>query len=185
MQPVHRLRLYTLVAAMNGVALLLCTSGCASSPAAPEANRANATPAPEPVPEKILVDAIKPLAGPKRVVAVGKFDCIGSFRQNFGDWDIGGGISAMLASALSESEQFIVVERSYLSQVLSEQELKNQRAVAETTGPQLGQLTGVQLLVYGASGIPCHAGADARWADAVAGMGGCDAGAGRGAGSSG
>ncbi len=151
MQPVRRLRLYTFVAAVHGGVLLLCISGCASAPPASADMRTNATAsAPGPADEKILVEAIKPLSGPKRVVAVGKFDCIGSFRQNFGDWDIGGGISAMLTTALSESEQFIVVERSYLSQVLSEQELKNQRAVLETTGPQLGQLTGVQLLIYGA-----------------------------------
>lgn len=154
MQPVRRSRLYTFVAAIHGGAILLCVSGCASAPPASGDMRTNANAhaaaTPQSAPEKILAEAIKPLPGPKRVVAVGKFDCIGSFRQNFGDWDIGGGISAMLATALSESEQFIVVERSYLSQVLSEQELKNQRAVLETTGPQLGQLTGVQLLIYGA-----------------------------------
>lgn len=104
----------------------------------------------EPVPETILAAPIKVLSGPKRVVAVGKFDCLGSFRQNFGDWDIGGGMAAMLATALSESEQFIVLERAYLSQVLSEQELKGQKTVLETTGPKLGQVTGAQLLVYGA-----------------------------------
>src|SRR5689334_18266173 len=70
----------------------------------------------EPVPDKVLTAPVKPLAGPRRVVAVGKFDCIGSFRQNFGDWDIGGGMSAMLATALLECEQFVVVERAYLSQ---------------------------------------------------------------------
>ncbi|MBE7540534.1 MAG: hypothetical protein HS122_19255 [Opitutaceae bacterium] len=128
-------------------------AGCASSPSTPntpEAGKAGGVAAAEPEVENVLVSPIKPLPGPKRVVAVGRFDCIGSFRQNFGDWDIGGGISAMLSTALSESEQFIVVERSYISQILSEQELKNQRVVAETTGPQIGQLTGVQLLIYGA-----------------------------------
>ncbi len=104
----------------------------------------------EPPPDTVLAAPVKVLPGPKRVVAVGKFDCLGSFRQNFGDWDIGGGMAAMLASALSESDQFIVLERAYLSQVLSEQELKGQKAVLETTGPALGQVTGAQLLVYGA-----------------------------------
>src|SRR5262245_5736615 len=35
--------------------------------------------------------AIPRLEGPKRVVAVQKFESIGTFTQKYGDWDVGGG----------------------------------------------------------------------------------------------
>ena len=63
------------------------------------------------------------IPGPKRTIAVGKFDAIGAFTQKYGDWDIGGGLAAMLTSALVKSDRFVVIERAELSQILSEQEL--------------------------------------------------------------
>ncbi|MGE0744792.1 MAG: CsgG/HfaB family protein [Rhodospirillales bacterium] len=98
----------------------------------------------------ILTKHVPMAAGPKRVVAVGKFDTIGAFTQNYGEWDIGGGLAAMLVSALKESGRFIVVERANVAQVLSEQELKGSGAANKATGPELGNLTGAQFLVYGA-----------------------------------
>ena len=91
-----------------------------------------------------------PQPGPKRTVAVGKFDAIGSFTQKYGDWDIGGGLAAMLTSALVNSDRFVVVERAELKEILSEQELKAGGLVNKETGPKLGKLAGVQLLIYGA-----------------------------------
>jgi curli biogenesis system outer membrane secretion channel CsgG len=99
---------------------------------------------------RILTQPVKPIGGPKRVVAVGKFDAIGAFKEKYGDWDIGGGLAAMLTTALKESEQFIVLERANVGQILSEQELKSQRLVREGSGPTLGQITGVNLMIYGA-----------------------------------
>ena len=93
---------------------------------------------------------LPPPSGPKRTVAVGKFDAIGSFTSKYGDWDIGGGLAAMLASALVNSGRFVVVERAELKEILSEQELKASGLVNKETGPKLGKLAGVQLLVYGA-----------------------------------
>lgn len=97
------------------------------------------TPAPRQLP---------PLSGPKRTVAVGKFDAIGAFTAKYGEWDIGGGLAAMLTTALAESGRFVVVERANLAQVLGEQELKAGGIANPETGPQLGRLTGVQLLIY-------------------------------------
>ena len=102
------------------------------------------------VPGKILMGEIPMVSGPKRTVAVGKFDSIGSFSAKYGSWDIGGGLGAMLATALFESERFIVVERANIQQVLSEQELKGAGVTNPATGPSTGKLIGVQLLVYGA-----------------------------------
>lgn len=101
-------------------------------------------------PGKILMGEIPEVSGPKRTVAVGKFDSIGSFSAKYGSWDIGGGLGAMLASALVESGRFIVVERAHLQQVLSEQELKGAGVSNPATGPSTGKLIGVQLLIYGA-----------------------------------
>lgn len=101
-------------------------------------------------PGKILTSDIPLINGPKRTVAVGKFDAIGSFTAKYGSWDIGGGLGAMLATALVESGRFIVVERANLQQVLSEQELKGAGVTTQATGPSIGKLIGVQLLVYGA-----------------------------------
>lgn len=97
--------------------------------------------------------AVQPLpsrSGPKLTVAVGKFSSIGSFSNQYGDWDIGGGLAAMLTTGLLSSDHFVVVERAALDQILNEQDLKAEGLVNPETGPKLHQLAGVQLLVYGA-----------------------------------
>jgi curli biogenesis system outer membrane secretion channel CsgG len=101
-------------------------------------------------PVRLLTAEIPPLRGPKRTIAVGKFDAIGAFTAKYGDWDIGGGLAAMLTSALVESERFIVLERANVGQILSEQEFKAAGVANPETGPALGKLTGSQLLIYGA-----------------------------------
>ncbi|WP_020593983.1 CsgG/HfaB family protein [Kiloniella laminariae] len=97
----------------------------------------------------VLTEPVQEIAGPKRVVSVGKFDAIGAFEQKYGDWDIGGGLSAMMTSALVESGRFIVVERANVQQVLAEQQMKGQNITSPTTGPELGQVTGLNFLIYG------------------------------------
>ncbi len=109
-----------------------------------------AAPEPEGPPPKILTEEIPEIAGPKRSVAVGKFDAVGAFTQKYGSWDIGGGLAAMLTSALIQSEQFLVVERAQLREILGEHELKAGGLVNPSTGPKLGRLTGVQFMIYGA-----------------------------------
>jgi curli biogenesis system outer membrane secretion channel CsgG len=90
------------------------------------------------------------LVGPKRTVAVGKFDAIGAFTRKHGNWDIGGGLAAMLTSALIDSGRFVVIERAELKEVLGEQELKASKLTDAETGPKLGKLAGVQYLIFGA-----------------------------------
>ena len=53
--------------------------------------------------------AVAQQTGPKKRIAVAKFDTIGSFSAEYGTWDIGGGLAAQLTTALVESGQFIVV----------------------------------------------------------------------------
>ncbi len=98
---------------------------------------------------RLLTKEISRISGPKRTIAVGEFDAIGSFTSQYGDWDIGGGLASMLTTALVESNRFIVSERANINQILSEQELKAQGVANAETGPALGKLTGVQFLIYG------------------------------------
>ncbi len=87
--------------------------------------------------------------GPKRIVAVGKVTSVASFGP-YSTADIGGGMSAMLVKALHDSGCYIVVERANIGQVLSEHELKASGAANKETGPALGKLSSVHMLIYGA-----------------------------------
>ncbi len=89
------------------------------------------------------------IPGPKRTVAVSHFDAVGSFTRVHGGWDVGGGLSAMLTSALSESDRFIVLERGNLSTVMSEQQLAANGLTNQESGARAGQLMGAQILVMG------------------------------------
>jgi curli biogenesis system outer membrane secretion channel CsgG len=113
---------------------------------APEENTAPSTPD---RPEGILTEPIKDITGPRRTVAVGRFDAVGAFTSKYGNWDIGGGLSAMLTTALVESNRFIVSERAQIQQILTEQEMKGQKLTSQGSGPKLGKLIGVQFLILG------------------------------------
>ena len=145
------------------VAPMLVMSGCAVTQEMGESPGAVLAEGQEGVPEAksgpqssdselakgILDQPLPQVSGPKRTIAVGKFDASGAFREKYGDWDVGGGLSAMLTTALMESKRFIILERANVGQVLSEQELKGQKLVVKGSGPELGKLIGAQLLIYG------------------------------------
>lgn len=97
----------------------------------------------------ILTEAIAEIPGPKRVVAVGTFTSTGAFDAKYGRWDVGGGLAAMLATALHESQRFIVIERAQLQAILSEQQMRAQ-GVTSGIGPEVGRALGVQFLILGA-----------------------------------
>jgi curli biogenesis system outer membrane secretion channel CsgG len=88
--------------------------------------------------------------GPKRTVVVDKFESTGQFDAAYGNWDVGGGLAAMLATALQQSGQFVVLERASLPRVLFEQELKSNNVANPETGPKLGQVAAAQFVVVGA-----------------------------------
>jgi len=100
--------------------------------------------------EGILDGKIPQVKGPRRTVAVGKFDSIGSFAANYGDWSIGGGLSSMFVTALREADRFIVVERANLQQVLAEQELAAGGLTRQEGRPQSGNLQNAQIIIYSA-----------------------------------
>ena len=96
------------------------------------------------------VITLPPREGPKKRLAVIKFENVGKFAQAYGDWDIGGGLAAQLTTALIDSGHFIVVERAALGDVLREQEMGLEKVVSTETAAKVGQVFGAQLLVKGA-----------------------------------
>jgi curli biogenesis system outer membrane secretion channel CsgG len=102
------------------------------------------------LPEGVLSAPIQSVKGPKRAVAVGTFTTLGSVSEKYGDWDVGGGMGAMLTTALVESKRFLVVERAQLQQILTELQLKGEGVVSKDTGPELQQLHGAQIFIFGA-----------------------------------
>jgi len=83
--------------------------------------------------------------GPKKRIAVIKFDAGGA--GPLGGADLGSGLAAQLTTALINTGQFIVIERSELASVLREQEMSVQKLVASETAAQAGHLLGAQYLV--------------------------------------
>ncbi len=85
-------------------------------------------------------------SGAKKSVAVAKCDGNGAFLSYYGGWDAGGGLSAILATELSNSEQLIVVNRTELDAALYEQSLALQ-GLTKSGAVQAGQLVNAQYLV--------------------------------------
>lgn len=131
------------------VAIALILAGCSSAPAAPSPTASPATFAAPGT--AVALQAAPPMTtGPKKRLAVAKFDAHGAFMSVYGGWDVGGGLAAQLTTALVNSGHFIVVERAELASVLREQELGAAGLVTKETAAQVGQLLGAQILVRGA-----------------------------------
>lgn len=126
-----------LSAILTTTLLFLWGAGCATSQAqsTPEAQTAKSP--------------LSPNSGPKKRIAVAKFDAAGNFVGVYGGWDIGGGLAAQLTTALVNSGRFIVVERAELASVLREQEMALQKIVSKETAAQVSRVLGAQLLVRG------------------------------------
>ncbi len=99
--------------------------------------------------DTLLTGPIPAVDGPKRTVAVAPFGVTSHFAAEYGFTDVGGGMAAMLATALVESNEFLVVERAQLSTVLAEQELGVNAMTTAESGVQPGALLGAQLLIVG------------------------------------
>lgn len=87
-------------------------------------------------------------SGPKKSVAVAKFDANGAFVGQYGSYDVGGGLSAMMVSELGRTGRFNVVERADLGVVLKEQEYSLRGLTAAKT-VKAGRLLGAQFLIRG------------------------------------
>lgn len=86
--------------------------------------------------------------GPKKSVAVVDFGANGGFLYQYGEWQAGGGLAAMLETELAETDQFRIASRSHLDAALYEQQLSNSGLTARQTATP-GQLLGAQYLVRG------------------------------------
>jgi curli biogenesis system outer membrane secretion channel CsgG len=84
--------------------------------------------------------------GPKKSVAVIDFGANGAFLSQYGGWDAGGGLAAMLETELSQTNQFRLANRSHLDAALYEQQLSQSGLTAARTALP-GQLVGAQYLV--------------------------------------
>lgn len=131
------------------VAITLILAGCSSAAPAPSPTASPAAFA-APAAAGALQPSVPMTTGPRKRIAVAKFDAHGAFMSVYGGWDIGGGLAAQLTTALVNSGHFIVVERAELASVLREQELGLTGIVSKETAAQVGQVLGAQILVRGA-----------------------------------
>lgn len=86
--------------------------------------------------------------GPKARIAVAQF----KDKTGKGWWtgQIGDGMADMLATALFNTNRYIVLERHIISDVLAEQDLGASGRVRKQTAAPIGQIEGAELLVTGA-----------------------------------
>jgi len=88
--------------------------------------------------------------GPKKTIAVARFDANGAFVAHYGGYDVvGGGLAAQLSTALAQSGRYTLVDRSELPNVLREQEMGLRGLTTANTAPRTGELLGAQLLIRG------------------------------------
>lgn len=137
----QRIRLSVVAALALGSALACASGGGGSAPPVAEFGGD---------PDRLIQREVPAVRGPMRTVVVGPFDAIGSFTAKYGNWDIGGGIAAMLTTALQQSGRFIVVERANLDGILTEKELSGQGLTGGTSGAGVGNIIGANLMVLGA-----------------------------------
>lgn len=98
----------------------------------------------------VLLEAIPDVPGPRRTIAVGKFETNGSPAEVYTGMPVESGLAAMMVTALREAGRFIVVERAQLQQVLAEQELGAGKLTRQEGRAEVGQLFNAQIIVYGA-----------------------------------
>lgn len=88
---------------------------------------------------------LEPYDGPKARMAVSRF----SVKAAKAPGVIGDGLADTLATALFQSNRYVVLERQALSDVLAEQDLGASGRVRAETAARIGQIEGAELLVTG------------------------------------
>jgi curli biogenesis system outer membrane secretion channel CsgG len=86
-------------------------------------------------------------AGLKKVVAVAEFQNKSNYT---GQWAIGDGMADQLTDALIQSDQFTVVERQELGDILKEQDLVTGGRMRKSKSAETGKLVSAQILLVGA-----------------------------------
>lgn len=85
---------------------------------------------------------------PKKRLAVLPFGGVGKYGSYEG-WDVGEAVAAQLATALEQTDCFVLTDRLALSDVLREQELGLAGVASRESAPAAGGLIGAQILVKG------------------------------------
>jgi curli biogenesis system outer membrane secretion channel CsgG len=92
--------------------------------------------------------------GPKARIAVSQFSDKtakgGGGLHNWWNPEIGDGMRDMLATALFNTNRYIVLERQIMGEVLAEQDLGASGRVKQKTAAAIGEIEGAELLVTGA-----------------------------------
>lgn len=88
---------------------------------------------------------LEPYDGPKARLAVSRFVVKAAKAQG----TIGDGLADMLATALFQTNRYIVLERQALGDVLAEQDLGASGRIRQETAAKIGQIEGAELLVMG------------------------------------
>ena len=91
--------------------------------------------------------------GPKARIAVSQFTdktAKGGGLRHWWNPEIGDGMRDMLATALFNTNRFIVLERQMLDEVMAEQDLGASGRVKEETAAAIGEIEGAELIVTGA-----------------------------------
>jgi curli biogenesis system outer membrane secretion channel CsgG len=86
-----------------------------------------------------------PIDGPRRRIAVTDF----AFHASRNPGTVGKGMSDMLVDSLFNTNQFIVLERDRLDEVMAEQDNANSERFRKDTVAAIGQLEGAELLIKG------------------------------------
>ena len=91
-----------------------------------------------------------PYFGPKKRLAVIKFE--NKVRNQWWDksWEVGDGLSEMVTTELFKTNRFILIERAAFADVVKEQELGQTGLVQQATAAKTGQALGAQILILGA-----------------------------------
>lgn len=117
------------LALIVGCAELMQPTARVTSPAGPDIQQAT----------------LEPYDGPKARIAVSRFVVKAAKAQGA----IGDGLADMLATALFQSNRYVVLERQALSDVLAEQDLGASGRVRPETAAAIGRIEGAELLVVG------------------------------------
>ncbi len=96
--------------------------------------------------DSIDVKLLEPYNGPKARIAVARFDAKAAKIPP----EAADGLSDMLATALVNTNRFIVLERDALKDVIREQDLGSSGRLNPSSAPAVGQIEGAELLVMGA-----------------------------------
>jgi curli biogenesis system outer membrane secretion channel CsgG len=119
------------------IVLLAATTGCGTIPTETKVTATEG--------QTIEEAQFEPYDGPKARMAVSRFAVKAAKAQGV----IGEGVADMLATALFQTNRYIVLERQALGDVLAEQDLSVSGRVEQGAAVRMGKIQGAELLIMG------------------------------------